>query len=100
MTKTEMVEVIWEEIPMFYRSKMQKRWVKKIVDRVFEIIIEASVVGETVSIKKFGSFTVSPWGGRRIFSKYAGGWTKTKDTYRVRFKPGTYWKGLLKGSAE
>lgn len=95
MTKTELVDVIWEKIPINRRSKLQKRWVKFIIDEVFETIKEASILGEAVSIHKFGKFTVSPLRGRRIFSKYAGGYTKSRDTLRIKFKPGSYWKKLL-----
>lgn len=95
MTKSEMVDIIWEQIPINRRSKLQKKWVKFIVDKVFETIQEASVLGEAVNILNFGKFTVSPVQGRRIYSKYAGGYTRSRDYLRVKFRPGSYWKRLL-----
>ena len=98
MTKSELVDVIWEQIPINRRSKLQKVWVKFIVDKVFETIQEASVLGEAVNIQNFGKFTVSPVRGHRIYSKYAGGYTTCRDHLRIRFKPGSYWRRLLERS--
>lgn len=95
MTKSELVDIIWEQIPINRRSKLQKKWVKFVVGKVFETIQEASVLGETVTIREFGKFTVSPVRSRRIYSKYAGGYTTSREFLRVRFKPGSYWKRLL-----
>jgi nucleoid DNA-binding protein len=75
------------------------KWTKNIVESVFNVIIDAILVAEPVNIKNFGTFSIRLRKGRKLYSRYAGGYKFSKDTWQVKFKAGTRWKKSLQWSA-
>jgi integration host factor subunit alpha len=52
LTKAELIEAL------FQRTRFNRRWCDRIVDRMFDAIRETLADGESVMISGFGKFTV------------------------------------------
>ena len=95
MTKSELIDKIWEDIPLHRRGKFQKQWVRFVVEEVFDNIKECALIGEPVSIHRFGKFIPRRIPPKRIWNPGTMSYQMSEAKLKLRFKTGTVFKELL-----
>ena len=100
MTKTELIEKIWNDIPVHRRDKLQRVWVKYIIDEVFNNIVECAMKGEPVSIYKFGKFIPCVTPGKHLYNPYLDDYIDTDEKLKIKFIPGSSLLELLQRSMD
>lgn len=98
MTGSELVDVVLERLPMYYRFKLGKparRIVRMILDSAFEAIKEATCSGESVTIINFAVLEPYERGGRKVYCGFTNEYKHSKDHVSIRIRLSRKWKAAL-----
>lgn len=91
MTRSELTDQIAA------RTYLSKAEVKRVVDGVFDAIVEAAERGEEVAIRDFGKFVAKTSAARDGRNPRTGEPTVIKASTRLTFRPGKAVKDRLNG---
>ncbi|MBN9505334.1 MAG: HU family DNA-binding protein [Altererythrobacter sp.] len=89
MTRSELIDHLAD------KTYLAKAEVKRVVDGVFDAIIDAATRGEEIAINNFGKFAVRRSAARDGRNPRTGEITPIKASTRLTFKPGKAVKDRL-----
>ena len=92
MIRSELVQKLVEDNPHLYQ-----RDVEKIVNTIFEEIIETMAVGDRVELRGFGAFSVKKRGSRIGRNPRTGESVAVEEKYVPFFKTGKLLRDRLNG---
>lgn len=95
MTKSELIKEVYDELPIYYRTRFGKKGVQRVVDEVFNTIIAATLQGEDVRIKKFATFWPVMRAPHLAFSGKERRTKMSKPYIRIIFRASAAWKKAL-----
>lgn len=96
MTRHEIAVLVWDRMSEFKGQKMTKKMTTKIVKLVFEVIAEALLRGELVSIDKFGLFRPKVYASQKSWSHKQQKMADSRPFMAVRFTMGSTLKNTAK----
>ena len=92
MIRSELVQKLVEDNPHLYQ-----RDVEKIVNTIFEEIIETMAVGDRVELRGFGAFSVKKRGSRKGRNPRTGESVSVEEKHVPFFKTGKLLRDRLNG---
>ena len=92
MIRSELVQKLMEDNPHLYQ-----RDVEKIVNTIFEEIIETMAVGDRVELRGFGAFSVKKRGSRTGRNPRTGESVSVEEKHVPFFKTGKLLRDRLNG---
>jgi len=98
MTGRELIDVVLERMPPYYRAKLGKparHIVQFILTEAFEAIKDAACSGESTTIPNFAVIEPYERAGRRVYCGFTGEHTKSKDHVSIRIRVSKAWKAAL-----
>ena len=94
MTRSELTQLLVDENPHLF-----KRDVERILDTVFQEIIEAMARGDRVELRGFGAFSVKKRDARNVRNPKTGEAVDVDQKYVPFFKTGKLLRDRLNGQA-
>jgi len=95
VTKKELVDEVFNRLPIFWRTRIGKKRVKLIIELCFDTIIETTASGEPVKILNFAKFETRERRSHTVYCPVIGEHRKAKEHLRVIMKPSRVWRDML-----
>jgi hypothetical protein len=98
MTGRELEDAVLASLPPYYRAKLGKparHIVRFILRSAYDTIMEATCLGEPVSIRDFAIITPYEHTGHKVFCNLTQEYKKSRDHIRVKLRISKIWKQAL-----
>jgi nucleoid DNA-binding protein len=99
MTGAEVIDEVYQRLPVFWRTKIGRARVKMIIHLLYEVIIEATASGESVRIREFARFEARERKSQRVYCPIIGEHRKAKEHLRVVTTSAKKWRRALQVAA-
>lgn len=94
---SKVIEKVGDDLPTNSKGDVNRALTGRVVDGIFEVISDALVNGQKVSIAGFGTFDVTERSARVCKNIHTGENINVPATVVPRFKPGATLKRAVKG---
>lgn len=88
MTKSELIQSLYEQWPEREFPAMRREELQEAVDRIFDLLAEALAAGERIELRGFGAFSLHDIPARRGRNPRTGESVAVPAKKSVHFKPG------------